>query len=66
MHFLVFMYLLVMILISFLVLCKVFVAFVEDIGCRRWKWIPLHLITGPVVTLILLHFVGLMVDFVNA
>ncbi|MGL5014689.1 MAG: hypothetical protein ACRC6V_10420 [Bacteroidales bacterium] len=66
MHFFVFTFLLVMIAVSFVVMVKVFVAFCEDIRDRRWKWIPLHLITFPTVVAILFHFVDLMEKFVNA
>lgn len=66
MHFLVFMYLFVMIAICFGGLLYIATAFYQDLRDKRWNWVGIYLVSGPVVTLILHHNVDLMVKFVNA
>ena len=65
MHFLVFMYLFVMIAISFGGLLYIMVAFGQDVKDMRWEWIPIHLVSGSVVLFILYYFVDLMTKFAN-
>ena len=66
MHFLVFVYLSTMIAISFGGLLYIMVSFLQDISDKRWGWVGIHLITGPLVIFILHYFVDLMCKFSNA